>query len=124
VARCAGFDDWKYGLRALPAYALESAAALGERGLERAYLGRDVTLLLGDEDCDPRHPALDRSCAAMAQGPHRLARGLAYARYIDARAIAGHTHALHRIPRAGHDADAVFSSPAGLAALFGDARRR
>jgi hypothetical protein len=59
----------------------------------------------------------------MAQGQHRLARGLAYARYIEARGIAGHTHPLHRIPGAGHDADAVFSSPAGLAALFGEGSR-
>jgi len=123
AARCAGFNDWKYGLGALPPYARDSAAALGEGGLERAYLCRDVTLLLGDEDCDPQHPALDRSCAAMAQGQHRLARGLAYARYIEARGIAGHTHPLHRIPGAGHDADAVFSSPAGLAALFGEGSR-
>jgi hypothetical protein len=118
--RCLGFNDWKYGLRALPAYALDNPAAHDERGFERAYLARDVTLLLGDEDCDPAHPALDRSCAAMAQGEHRLARGLAYARYIAARGTTEHTHAMHRIPGAGHDADAVFGSSAGLAALFGE----
>lgn len=118
---CPGFNDWKYGLDALPAYALDNPAARSERGFERAYLARDVTLLLGDADSDPEHPALDRSCAAMAQGEHRLARGLAYARYIDARSATGRPHAVHRIPGAGHDADAVFGSPAGLAALFGEA---
>lgn len=117
--RCPGFNDWKYGLGALPAYALDNPAARGAGGFERAYLGRDVTLLLGEQDCDPEHPALDRSCAAMAQGGHRLARGLAYARYIHARGAVGGTHAMHRIPGAGHDADAVFGSPAGIAALFG-----
>lgn len=116
---CPGFNDWKYGLGALPAYALDNPAARSERGFERAYLSRDVTLLLGEQDCDPEHPALDRSCAAMAQGEHRLARGLAYARYIDARGAAACTHTMQRIPGAGHDADAVFGSPAGVAALFG-----
>jgi pimeloyl-ACP methyl ester carboxylesterase len=120
AANCPGFNDWKYGLGALPAYALGSAAAQGDGGLEHGYLARDVTLLLGELDCDPEHPALDRSCAAMTQGEHRLARGLAYGRYIDARMLPGHAHPVHRIPGAGHDADAVFGSAAGLAALFGE----
>ncbi|QJP70481.1 alpha/beta fold hydrolase [Burkholderia glumae] len=120
AARCAGFNAWKYGLEALPPYASGQAAAAEPGAFERAYLKRDVTMLLGERDCDPQHPALDRSCAAMAQGAHRLERGLAYARYIAARAPAGCTHATHRIPGAGHDADAVFGSPAGIAALFGE----
>lgn len=119
AVRCAGFNAWKYGLEALPAYASEQPAAAEPGAFERAYLKRDVTMLLGERDCDPQHPALDRSCAAMAQGAHRLERGLAYARYIAARAPAGCTHETHRIPGAGHDADAVFGSPAGIAALFG-----
>lgn len=122
-AHCAGFNDWKYGLDALPAYASEQPAAAEPGAFERAYLARDVTVLLGERDCDPEHPALDRSCAAMAQGEHRLGRGLAYARYIAARGAAGCTHATHRIPGAGHDADAVFGSPAGIAALFGKTAR-
>ncbi len=119
AARCAGFNDWKYGLDALPAYASEQPAAAEPGAFERAYLRRDVTLLLGERDCDPQHPALDRSCEAMAQGEHRLARGLAYARYVESRGAAGCTHTMHTIAAAGHDADAVFGSPAGVAALFG-----
>ncbi|MBU9323221.1 alpha/beta fold hydrolase [Burkholderia gladioli] len=119
AAACAGFNDWKYGLDALPAYASEQPAAREPGAFEHAYLKRDVITLLGDRDCDPRHPALDRSCAAMAQGAHRLERGLAYARYIASRGPVSCTHETHTIPGAGHDADAVFGSPAGIAALFG-----
>ncbi|MGS0896629.1 alpha/beta hydrolase [Burkholderia stagnalis] len=119
AAACAGFNDWKYGLDALPAYAAGQPAAAEPGAFERAYLKRDVIILLGERDCDPRHPALDRSCAAMAQGAHRLERGLAYTRYIASRGAAECTHETHTIPGAGHDADAVFGSPAGVAALFG-----
>jgi poly(3-hydroxybutyrate) depolymerase len=42
----------------------------------RRYLGRDVTILLGEADTDSNAPDLPRMEAAIAQGPHRLARGL------------------------------------------------
>ncbi|WP_322101589.1 alpha/beta hydrolase [Paraburkholderia sp. J41] len=116
---CPGFNRWKYGLDALPAYARTPGAALTPDALEAAYVRRDVTLLLGERDCDPEHPALDRSCAALAQGAHRLARGRAYAQYLRGRHASAHP--VHEIAGAGHDADAVFGSPAGRAALFGAA---
>lgn len=48
---------------------------LDERHLRR-YLGRRLVILLGDADNDPSAPDLPRMDYAMAQGPHRLARGL------------------------------------------------
>jgi poly(3-hydroxybutyrate) depolymerase len=36
---------------------------------------RDVVILLGGRDTDPNHATLPRNPGAMAQGPHRLARG-------------------------------------------------
>ena len=42
----------------------------------RRYLGRDLIVLLGDADTDSAAPNLPRGESAMAQGPHRLARGL------------------------------------------------
>ncbi|MBN3846569.1 MULTISPECIES: alpha/beta hydrolase [Burkholderiaceae] len=119
-AHCAGFNRWKYGLDELPAYARDGNALPDAAALEAAYVHRDVTLLLGANDCDPAHPALDRSCAALAQGPHRLARGRAYTRYMGERHPQGFAHRTIEIDGAGHDADAVFGSPAGLAALFGE----
>jgi dienelactone hydrolase len=51
--------------------------AVGDAEL-KAALARPVVVLLGDRDIDPQHPSLPRDAAAMAQGPHRLARGKAF----------------------------------------------
>jgi hypothetical protein len=42
----------------------------------RRYLGRPLVILLSDADKDPDAFDLPRMDYAMAQGPHRLARGL------------------------------------------------
>jgi hypothetical protein len=39
-------------------------------------MARRLVILLGDADNDPNAPDLPRWDEAMAQGPHRLARGL------------------------------------------------
>ncbi|WP_250866464.1 hypothetical protein [Caballeronia sp. INSB1] len=116
---CDDVNDWKYGLGRLPRYARDDAHT---RDLEAHYACRDVTYLLGERDCDPLHPALDRTCAANAQGPHRLARGRAYYAYLLAR----HPRLMHRceeVPGAGHSGEAMFVSNAGIRALFGDDAR-
>ena len=46
------------------------------------YARQQVIYLLGTLDADAAHPFLDRSCAAEAQGPTRLARGQAYYQYL------------------------------------------
>jgi hypothetical protein len=112
---CPGVNDWKYGMQGLPRYAGSQDAA----SLERGYVGRDVVYLAGMLDCDPAHPALDQSCAANAQGPHRLARAQAYYAYLRAR----HPQlrqTFHEVPGAGHSAEAMFTSTQGVRALFGD----
>lgn len=117
AARCPGFNDWKYGLERLPAYARQASS---DQAFEEAYVGRDVTVLLGSADCDPAHPALDTSCAARAQGAHRLERGLAYERYMRLRHPAGLRHRTFVVEGIGHDGAGMFTSPRGVAALFGD----
>jgi pimeloyl-ACP methyl ester carboxylesterase len=124
AARCPGFDDWKYGLNRLPAYARTGGEAFDARALEQAYARRDVTVLLGGEDRDPAHPALDTSCAAQAQGAHRLARGLAYARYMQRRHPSEPRHRTSVIEGVGHDGMGMFTSPQGVAALFDEAPPR
>jgi pimeloyl-ACP methyl ester carboxylesterase len=119
ATRCPAFNDWKYGLAGLPRYATAIATAPTLADLEAAYVKRDVVVLLGTADCDPRHPALDRSCAALAQGAHRLARGRAYARYIAMRHPVGLKHRTLEIAGVGHDPERIFGSPEGLAAVFG-----
>ncbi|MFM0628012.1 alpha/beta hydrolase [Paraburkholderia xenovorans] len=116
-AMCPSFNRWKYGLEDLPGYAGDAASAAA---LEASYAQRDVTVLLGGADCDPQHPALDRSCAALTQGEHRLGRGLAYARYMGLRHPEGLAkHRTYVIEGVGHDAKGIFASAQGLAALFG-----
>ncbi len=55
---------------------------LGGLGLTSAHVrrlfGRNLTLLIGTSDNDSAAPDLPRMAAAMAQGPHRLARGQWY----------------------------------------------
>lgn len=114
-ARCADFDRWKYGPRDAPAYVGDTSFDV----LEARYVRRDVVYLWGANDCDPRHPALDVSCAAQAQGPQRLARGQAYFRYLQARHGAALAHRGLVVPGVGHDGAAMLSSPEGVAALFG-----
>jgi hypothetical protein len=116
-ARCPEFDDYRFGLNGSPPH-------VTERSLDdvvRDYKRRRVVYLLGTADNDPNHRVLDRSCAAMAQGPHRLARGEAYHRYI-VRFLGPGAERTHRkvlVEGVGHDHAGMWAAPAGQAALFG-----
>ena len=98
----------------LPPYAGDASP----EALERAYLGRDVIYLLGTKDTNPQHRALDRSCMAEAQGPYRLARGLAYTRYLRKRHGAAFQQLVFMVPGVGHGAKGILTSSCGLNALF------
>ncbi|WP_433768872.1 alpha/beta hydrolase [Pseudomonas putida] len=114
-AACPDFNRWKYGLTDLPAYgAGETAAQLQEK-----YLKRDIVYLLGQQDIDPNHPALDKRCEAKAQGPYRLARGRFYFDYLKRLAPQGLNQQLIEVPGVGHNGDGMFTSPEGQKALFG-----
>ncbi len=117
-ASCPQFNHWKYGLVDLPAYAHVNGVPPSNETLEATYLKRDVVLFLGGDDCDPQHPALDRSCAAMAQGANRLERGRAYMRYMTMRHPTGFKHRTIVIHGVGHDASGIYSSAEGIAAVF------
>jgi poly(3-hydroxybutyrate) depolymerase len=78
----------------------------------RAVFARRVVVLLGDQDTNPNHPSLPRDPEAMAQGPHRFARGHAF--FAAAQAAAERLGApfawrLEIVPGVGH-------SDAGMAA--------
>jgi len=115
AAHCPGFDDWKYGMHHLPAYAGTQTAV----ALEAHYVSQDVSVLLGALDVDPAHPVLDKSCMAEAQGPTRWARGHAYMAALRLRDQGAPRHRLYEIPGVGHDGDAMLTSACGLHALFG-----
>ena len=114
-AGCPNFNRWKYGLADLPAYAEGQTAAQ----LQESYLKREVVYLLGQQDIDPNHPALDKSCEAKAQGPSRLARGRYYFDYLKRLQPQGLKQQLIEVPGVGHDGDGMFTSPEGQKALFG-----
>lgn len=111
---CPGFNDWKYGLEKLPPY----AAKFERASLEKAYVQRDVTYLLAQQDNDPNHVSLDKSCAAEAQGPDRLARGHNYFDYLSKRHPTGLNQRIVLVPDVAHNGDAIFTSPQGQAVLF------
>lgn len=114
AASCPKYDTWKYGVHGMPPYVTESPSVL-----ESTYVGRDVVYMLGMNDTDPNHPALDKSCMAEAEGPYRLARGRSYYAYLQMRHPSGLAHKLIEVPGVGHDGDAMFTSPQGRAVLFG-----
>jgi pimeloyl-ACP methyl ester carboxylesterase len=114
-AGCPGFNRWKYGLTDLPAYAEEQTPTQRQE----SYLKRDVVYLLGQQDIDPNHPALDKRCEAQAQGANRLARGRNYFDYLKRLHPQGLSQQLIEVPGVGHDGDGMFNSPEGQKALFG-----
>jgi len=113
AANCPGFNDWKYGMQNLPAYAKGRSV----EQLEQAYVSRDITYLLGQQDIDPKHHALDIGCEAQTQGAYRLIRGHNYFDYLKQR----HPqlrHTLVEVPGVGHNGDGMFTSPQGQKVLF------
>jgi pimeloyl-ACP methyl ester carboxylesterase len=116
--RCRGFDHYKYGLEAPNSY-VETQTP---QALMWHYARQQVIYLLGTLDADVAHPFLDRSCAAEAQGPTRLARGQAYYQYLTLVLGRGVVQRHHRVlvEGVGHDHQGMFQSPCGVAWLFGN----
>jgi hypothetical protein len=114
VAACPHFDRWKFGMHDLPRYAGRAAIA----NLEQAYVGREITFLLGTADANARDPGMDRGCAAEAQGPYRHARGMAFAAYMQRRHPSGLRQHVVDVPNVGHSARAMYNAPCGIAVLF------
>jgi pimeloyl-ACP methyl ester carboxylesterase len=116
--RCRGFDHYKYGLQAPNPY----VATQTPQALRGHYARQQVIYLLGSLDADAAHPFLDRSCAAEAQGPSRLARGQAYYQYLPLALGREVVQRHHRVlvEGVGHDHQGMFQSPCGVAWLFAD----
>ena len=113
-ARCTGFNRWKYGLTDLPIY----AGGQTPQQIESVYIKREVIYLLGQQDTDPQHPALDKGCEAEAQGAYRLVRGHNFFDYLLRRNPQGVNQRLVEVPGVGHDGDGMFTSPEGQKVLF------
>jgi pimeloyl-ACP methyl ester carboxylesterase len=108
---CTTYDAWPYGLQKR----VGSSARLTEEQLKKQLVSRPTTYLLGGLDILPLF-GFDGSCAAMAQGPTRMARGLAYARYVNERL--GAKHAVREVASCGHNARCMFTDGGALALMF------
>lgn len=109
---CPAFNHWRYGLVGAPPYVRDGT------GAEAQYLAQDMVYLIGDEDTDPDHRILDKTCAAMAQGPNRFARAMQFMFYLELRHPNQIHHRIVIAHRIGHEPARIFRSPCGLAALF------
>jgi len=108
---CPSYNRWPYGLAGRQGYA-EKESTLE---LKHQLAARPTTYLLGGRDVLPLD-GFDTSCAAMAQGPTSLARGRAFAAYVNQRL--GAHHALIVVPDCGHDALCMFTAESALSVLF------
>ena len=114
-SECKGADDYKYGLNDLNAY----MRAIGPETIRSSYPRKDVTILLGRLDHTVLDPSKDDSCEGLAQGAHRLNRGVRFVRAVDDYYGAeNHRTRVVIVPGIGHSASGIFASPAGRSALF------
>ena len=111
AANCTGYDTWPYGLQGRNGYSTK----LTDDQLKKQLAARPTTYLLGELDILPLY-GFDSSCPAMAQGPTRLARGLAYAKYVSEKF--GAQHRMLVVPACGHSARCMFTADPVLPLLF------
>lgn len=121
ASTCPTLNQWKYGTDDLPAWLNRSAQQARQH-----YVAADISYLEGALDNGPgkgkAYRLLDRSCAAQAQGPDRLARGLAYAQYDRTLLAPDKARQVVVVPGCAHDVACVFPSAAARAALLGSSR--
>ncbi len=118
-AACPDVDKWKYGIEDMPANLGRSAAQARAH-----YAQAEVHYMQGEKDTGKGPGAyykiLDKSCAAQAQGPYRLERGLAYAEY-DRKMIAPQKQRqVTVVPDCGHSVACVLPSRQARGVLFPD----
>ena len=105
------YDRWPYGLQHRTGY----SARIADDQLKGQLVARPTTYLLGQLDILPLYQ-FDTSCSAMAQGPTRLARGLAYGKYLNEQYGAQHTTVV--VPACGHSARCMFTAEPALPLIF------
>ena len=108
---CTTFDQWAYGMRDRSGYTAKQT----DDQLRKQLASRPTIYLLGELDILPLG-GFDASCAAMAQGPTRLARGQAFAKYVNEKLGAHHTVVV--VSLCGHNARCMFTSEVALPLIF------
>ncbi len=104
------------GIYMLPDLTVDYPAGMGGIGMGdadlRRYFSRPLHILLGDADVDATAADLPRTPEALAQGPHRLARGLWH--YEHCKELARRlgielAWTVEIVPGAGHISPAIFN---------------
>jgi len=108
---CTTYDQWPYGMRDRTGYTQSETDAQ----LLHQLASRTTVYLLGQLDILPL-AGFDGSCAAMAQGPTRLARGEAFSRLVNEKF--GAKHSVVIVPLCGHNARCMYTSEVALPLLF------
>ena len=108
---CTTYDNWPYGLKDRNGY----TTRLDDAQLKKQLATRPTTYALGELDILPLY-GFDSTCPAMAQGPTRLARGLAFAKYVEEESGVKQTALV--VPACGHNARCMLTSDAVLPLLF------
>jgi hypothetical protein len=111
AARCPAYNRWPYGLENRSGY----TAKLSGEQLQKQLASRPVTYLLGELDTLPLG-GFDVSCAAMAQGASRRARGEAWVKYVNREFGADQKAVI--VPLCGHNARCMFAADDALPLLF------
>ncbi len=109
------------GVYMLPDLQTEYPVGMGGLDLNenhlRRYFGCPLVLLLGDADTDTSAPDLPRNDVAMAQGPHRLARGhwhFEHCTELASRLGVDLGWKLEVVPGAGHVSQEIFDRAADI----------
>jgi hypothetical protein len=108
---CTNYDLWPYGFRSRTGY----TAVISDSQLTRQLVSRPFTYLLSEVDVLPLS-GFDGSCAAMAQGPTRRARGQAYAKYVNEKL--GGQHQVVVVTGCGHNGRCIYTSEPWLKIAF------
>ena len=108
---CTTFDQWPYGFEHRSGY----TAKLTDDQLKKQLASRPTTYLLGELDILPLG-GFDSSCPAMAQGPTRLARGLAFSKFVQEK-LGGHPETVI-VPECPHNARCMFTDEKALPIVF------
>jgi len=116
IAFCSDYNDYKYGLEKLNSY----MERVGAEQIREQYKKRNVIYLLGEDDNNPNHSALDKTPPAMFQGAHRLERGIIYVNYL--KHFYGdeifNRHKRIIVPGVAHDEHGMFTSKCGVKYIF------
>lgn len=108
---CPEYNDWHYGLDERNTW----ASAVGIDSIRAQLRRRDVRVLAGTADSGSA--SLDVSCGANLQGSYRYERALWLMEFMDAL-VPGHRHRLVEVEGVGHSSRSMFTSEAGVEAVF------